>query len=147
MYLTDYPVQVSRSIAESEMGDAGHVKNTYFVRYFECARIQYLQRIGLNVLMTKTGIGVIVAQTICKYLKPLVYPDHITVGAKVKSTGKSSFVLEYSIVSVKNGLSATGEEVIVIYDYNNAKKTYLPLVIKEEIERIERKPRLDSEIS
>ena len=136
MDLTDFPVQVKMPIAEGEMGSAGHVKNIYYVRYFECARNQYVKMLGLNDLQSKTGIGTILAQTICKYLKPLAYPDQIIVGAKVKSMGKSSFVMEYIIVSERIGVSATGEEVIVIYDYNNSKKAELPLAIKAAIEKI-----------
>ncbi len=141
MDLTDFHVQVKIPIAEGEMAASGHVKNIHYVRYFEFARNQYLQVIGLNDLMSKTGIGTILAQTICKYLKPLAYPDQIIVGAKVKSMGKSSIIMEYIIVSEKMGVSATGEEVIVIYDYNNSKKTELPLALKEGIEKI------DSELS
>lgn len=138
MNLEDFPVQVKITITEGEMGTFGHVKNIYYVRYFECARNQYLQMVGLNKMQFKTGIGTILAQTICKYLKPLAYPDQIIVGAKVKSMSKSSFVMEYIIVSEKIGVSATGEEVIVVYDYNNSKKTELPLVIKDTIEKIDR---------
>ncbi len=137
MDLTDFPIQVKIPIAEAEMGNAGHVKNIYYVRYFECARNQYVQMIGLNDPKSETGIGTILPQTLCKYLKPLAYPDQIIVGAKVKSIGKSSFVMEYIIVSEKIGVSATGEEVIVIYDYKNSKKTELSLAIKEVIETIE----------
>lgn len=138
MDLTDFPVQVKIPITEGEMGISGHIKNIYYIRYFECAREQYLHMIGLVDLKSKTGIGTILAQSVCKYLKPLAYPDQITVGAKVKSIGKSSFVLEYIIVSEKTGVSASGEEVIVIYDYNNSKKAELPLGIKEAIEKIDR---------
>jgi acyl-CoA thioester hydrolase len=138
MDITDFPVQVNILLSEGEMGTASHIKNIYYVRYFEYARIKYLQMIGLNDLKSNTGIGIILAQTVCKYLKPLAYPDKIIVGAKVKSIGKSSFVMEYLIVSEKIGVSASGEEVIVIYDYNNSKKAELPSVIKEAIEKIER---------
>lgn len=137
MDLMNFPVQVKIPILEGEMAVSGHVKNIYYVRYFESAREQYLHLIGLHDMQKKTGIGVLVAQTICKYLKPLAYPDQIIVGAKIKSMGKSSFVMEYIIVSEKAGVSATGEEVIVIYDYNNLKKGELPLVIKEAIKKIE----------
>ena len=138
MDLTDFPAQVEMPISEDEMGDSGHVKNIYYVRYFERARLQYLQMLGHNDMKSKTGIGIILAQTICKYLKPLAYPDQIIVGAKVKSMGTSSFVMEYIIVSEKLGVAAIGEEVIVIYDYNNSKKTEIPLVIKAAIEKIEK---------
>ena len=138
MDLKDFSIQVKIPISESEMGSFDHVKNIYYVQYFECARNQYVQMIGLDDLLSKTRIGTILAQTVCKYLKPLAYPDQIIVGAKVKSMGKSSFVLEYIIVSEKLGVAATGEEVIVIFDYNNSKKTELPLVIKEAINKIEK---------
>ena len=137
MDLKDFPVQVKIPLSEGEMGASGHVKNIYYVRYFEYARTQYLCMIGLNDLQSKTGIGSILAQTVCQYLKPLAYPDQIIVGAKVRSIGKSSFVMEYLIVSEKNGVSASGEEVIVIYDYNNSTKAELPLGIKEAIEKID----------
>lgn len=136
MDLTSFPVRVKLLITEAEMGISGHIKNIYYVRYFECVREQYLHMIGIKDLMSRTGIGTILAQSVCNYLKPLAYPDQITVGAKVKSIGKSSFVLEYIIVSEKIGVSASGEEVIVIYDYNNSKKTELPLGIKEAIEKV-----------
>jgi len=136
--LSEFPVQVTLPIASEEMGGYSHVKNIFYVRYFESARIQYLQQIGLDTLKAETGIGEIVAQTLCQYLKPLAYPDQIIVGAKVKSISTSSFVMEYLIVSEKNGVSASGEEVIVMYDYNNLTKTELPLVTKEAIEKLER---------
>lgn len=139
MDLTGFPVQVKIPITEGEMGTSGHVKNIYYIRYFECAREQYLHKIGLYDLKSNSDIGTILAQSVCKYLKPLAYPDQITVGAKVKSIGKSSFVLEYLIVSEKIGVSASGEEVVVIYDYNSSKKTELPLGIKEAIEKFDKK--------
>lgn len=138
MDLKDFPVQVKTHIAWGEMDAYGHINNIYYLRYFESARIQYFQEIGLNDLKSKTGIGPILAQTTCKYLKPLTYPDQIIVGAKVKSMGKSSFVMEYLIVSEKSGVAASGEGVIVIYDYNNSKKAELPLTTREAIEMIEK---------
>lgn len=138
MDLKDFPVQVKIPIAWGEMDSYGHVNNIYYLRYFEGSRIQYFQDIGINELKSQTGIGPILAQTTCKYLKPLSYPDQITVGAKVKSMGKSSFVMEYIIVSDKMGVVAAGEGVIVIYDYNASVKADIPMVIKESIARIEK---------
>ncbi len=137
--LTDFPVHVKIPLAWGEMDAFGHINNIYYLRYFESARIQYFQEIGMNDLKSETGIGPILAQTICKYLKPLTYPDQIIVGARVKSIGQSSFVMEYIIVSEKMGVSAAGEGVIVVYDYHHSKKAELPLLTKEAIEKIENK--------
>ena len=137
--LSDFPVQVKIPIAWGEMDSYGHINNIYYLRYFEIARIHYFEEIGLNDLKSKTRIGPILAQTTCKYLKPLTYPDQITIGAKVISKGKSSFVMEHIIVSEKVGVVATGEGVIVIYDYNNSEKAELPSAIKQAIDQLEMK--------
>lgn len=136
--LRDYPVQVKIPIAWGEMDAYGHINNIYYLRYFEIARIQYFHEIGLSEMKIKTGIGPILAQTTCKYLKPLTYPDQITIGAKIKSKGKSSFVMEHVIVSEKMGVAAIGEGVIVIYDYNKSEKAELPVIIRESIDQIEK---------
>jgi len=136
--LADFPVQVKISIAWGEMDAYGHINNIYYLRYFETARIQYLLENGLFDLKVETGLGPILAQTTCKFHKPLSYPDQIVVGAKVKSIGKSSFVMEYIIVSEKVGVAASGEAVIVIYDYNTFQKAELPLVIRTAIEETEK---------
>jgi acyl-CoA thioester hydrolase len=136
--LTDFPVQVKISVAWGEMDTYGHINNIYYLRYFETARIQYFLENGLINLKSETGLGPILAQTTCKYHKPLTYPDQIVVGAKVKSMSKSSFVMEYLIVSEKVGVAASGEGVIVMYNYNTSQKAELPLVTKASIEETEK---------
>ena len=136
--LADFPVQVKISVAWGEMDAYGHINNIYYLRYFETARIQYFIENGLDELKSETGIGPILAQTTCKYHKPLKYPDQLVVGAKVKSMSKSSFVMEYLIVSEKVGVAASGEGVMVMYDYNTSQKAELPLVIKAAIEETEK---------
>lgn len=136
--LIDFPVQVKISLAWGEMDSYGHVNNIYYLRYFETARIQYFIETGLIDLKSETGLGPILAQSTCKYHKPLTYPDQIVVGAKVKSMSKSSFVMEHLIVSEKLGVVASGEGVIVMYDYNTSQKAELPLAIKVAIEKTEK---------
>ena len=136
--LKDFPVQVKISLAWGEMDSYGHINNIYYLRYFETARIQYFQETGLIDSKAKTGLGPILAQTTCKYHKPLTYPDQIVVGSKVKSMSKSSFVMEHLIVSEKLGVVASGEGVIVMYDYNTSQKAELPLDIRAAIEKIEK---------
>ncbi|MHB8076107.1 acyl-CoA thioesterase [Desulfosporosinus fructosivorans] len=136
--LTDFPVQVKISVAWGDMDANGHINNIFYLRYFETARIQYFREIGLIDLKAQTGVGAIIAQTTCKYHKPIKFPDQIVVGTKVKSMGKSSFVMEYLIVSEKLGVVASGEAVTVMYNYNISQKVELPSFIKAAIEKIEK---------
>ena len=143
--LNEFPIHVKIPIAWGEMDAFGHVNNIYYLRYFEAARIEYFQKIGIFEMKYKRGIGPVLAQSTCKYHRPLTYPDQLVIGAKIKSMSKSSFVMEYIIVSEKLGVAATGEGVIVIFDYNNSKKAELPLATKEAIEMIEKeKPAINA---
>ena len=89
--------------------------------------------------MKEDNIGPILAHTSCKFLKPISYPDSITIGARVKSTGNTSFVMEYSIKSNKNGLSATGDAVMVIIDYKTCKKVSIPDNLLQSIRKLEKR--------
>ncbi|MDQ7093664.1 thioesterase family protein [Desulfosporosinus sp. PR] len=135
--LADFPVQVTIPIAWGEMDSFGHLNNVYYIRYFETARIQYFREIGLLDLKLETNLGPILAQTICKYHKPLQFPDEVRVGAKIKSMSKSSFVMEHLIVSETAGVAASGEGVIVMYDYHASRKAEIPSVLRKRIEEFE----------
>ena len=121
--LKDYPIQVRIPVAWGEMDSFKHVNNIYYFRYFETTRIHFFEEIGLLQHLKEKGVGPILAETSCRFIKPMFYPDTITVGARIESIGKTSFIMEYVAVSDRDGLAATGEARMVIYDYNNSKKT------------------------
>jgi acyl-CoA thioester hydrolase len=135
--INDYPVRVEIPVVWGEMDSFGHVNNVYFFRYFETARIKYFESINVLQIMKETNLGPILAETRCRYLKPVYYPDNLTVGVRIKSTGKTSAVMEYLIVAEKAGVVATGSSVIVMIDYNTSEKCEIPGEIREMINRIE----------
>lgn len=137
--LEEFPVQVRFPVAYGEMGIMNHVNNVNFFRYFENARVKYFDEIGLWKMREKAGIGTLLAETKCKFLKPLAYPDNLVVGAKVTSIGVTSFVMEYLVVSEKAGVAASGEGALVMYDYNKSQKINVPEEIKAAIEKLEKK--------
>jgi acyl-CoA thioester hydrolase len=88
--------------------------------------------------MKETGIGPILAETSCTFKKPIFYPDTLTVGSGIRSIGKGSFIMDYSVFSEKAGISASGEARIVMYDYNKARKTDIPPHLKSTLENYKR---------
>jgi acyl-CoA thioester hydrolase len=79
--LEDLPVTVIIPVAWGEMDFFRHVNNTVFFRYFESARIVYLDRIGFHEALAESGIGPILASTHARFRKPITYPDTVHVGA------------------------------------------------------------------
>lgn len=131
--LQGFPIQVKIPVAWGEMDSFGHVNNIYYLRYFETARIRFFEEIGLLQYLKERGIGPILAETSCRFRRPVFYPDTLTVGARIKSIGKTSFIMEFSVISDASGLAASGEARMVIYDYKASKKTDIPDHIKEKL--------------
>ena len=135
--LETYPVKIQLQVAWGEMDAFGHVNNTVYFRYFESARIKYFDELPLKGLQKEANVGPILAQTACQFKKALTYPDTIWVGVKVVSMGNSSFVMEHKIVSEKIGEAATGQGVVVMFNYKTGQKAAISDEMRTAIEAFE----------
>ncbi len=137
--ITKYPVIIEIPIAWGDMDAFQHVNNIIYFKYFESARIAYFEKINFLNVMNTTGIGPILASTQCKYRIPLAYPDRISVGARVDTMGNESFTMKYSVVShAHKKAAASGEAMIVTFNYKNNFKTQVPDEIKRSIIELEK---------
>ena len=68
-----------------------HVNNTLYFRYFEEARMQLFQRVGITLPSSKVGI---LAHTSCDFIKPLMYPATIVVTQILAKVGRSSMTID-----------------------------------------------------
>ncbi len=133
-----FPVTMPQIVRWGDMDAFGHVNNTVFFRYFESARIAYFDRIGWWEVQQKTGIGPILADTSCRFRRPLTYPDTLQVGTSVRDLGKDRFQMDYVIWSEKlQTVAAEGTSLIVSYHYGEHHKAPLPTELREAIERLE----------
>jgi acyl-CoA thioester hydrolase len=136
--LADYPVIYETNVVWGEMDAFQHVNNVAYFRYFESARIHYFERTELMQVMQDTGIGPIVHSQSCRYRFPLTYPDRIRVGVRVPSLGEDRFTMQYRLVSNRHQVvAATGEVLVVVFDYRRNQKTPIPGVIRDAIVGIE----------
>lgn len=140
--LRDFAVTVELPVLWGHMDAFQHVNNTIFFRYFESARIEYGDRIGMYEFIEKEGIGPILAATNCTFLKPLRYPDTLQVGCRTTRISESEMDQEYVIYSQRlSKLAATGSGKIVAYDYNRLKKAHFPEPMIARILELERELR------
>jgi acyl-CoA thioester hydrolase len=136
--LASYPVIIQIPVAWGEMDAFGHVNNIVYFRYFESARIAYLERIRGIEHMKETGIGPILASTHCRFRAPLTYPDTVSVGTRIHSIEGDRFTMDYCVVSHNlEKVAAEGDGLVVIFDYAQNKKTALPDVLRQRIEEVE----------
>ena len=131
--LKDFPVIVKIPVAWGDMDAFGHINNIRYFKYFETARIRYFEVVNLADIMNQSSIGPILASTSAKFIKPVVYPDTISIGTRINSLEENKFSMDHLIESEKVGVAAIGEAVIVIIDYQNSQKAPLPLIVKKKI--------------
>jgi acyl-CoA thioester hydrolase len=134
-----YPVSVTIPVAWGEMDAFQHVNNVVFARWMETARMTYLERIGFDRQTSEGGTGPILARTVLDYRLPVTYPDRVRVDATVTRIGKSSFTMGLRIFSeAQQAVAASGEQVMVVYDYAAGKTAPVDDALRAAIARLER---------
>ncbi|WP_439631481.1 acyl-CoA thioesterase [Gemmata sp.] len=136
--LARFPVVVEQDVAWGEMDAYDHVNNVVYFRYFENARIVYLDRVGWMALKVATGLGPIIASTSARYRKPVRYPDHLFVGVRATDVQTDRLTFEYRLVSATcNAVAAEGQALVVSYDYTAGAKAPIPEPIRRAISELE----------
>ena len=90
--------------------------------------------------MKDLKIGPILAETQCKFIRPLSYPDRITIGAIIDEIQEDRFLMNYAVSSKSNDdkLAAVGNGLVVYYDYGKNKKAKIPDEVLKEIHLIQK---------
>ncbi|MBY6540203.1 acyl-CoA thioesterase [Rhodococcus sp. BP-349] len=116
----------------------GHVNNVTYYSYFDTAVNGWLmQSTGLDI-RTLPAIGV-VAETSCRFLSQLSFPDDLQVGIAVERLGNTSIVYALSIFRVDGDdltPAAAGRFVHVYVDAETRRPTPVPAEIRAVVEAL-----------
>jgi acyl-CoA thioester hydrolase len=136
--LAAFPIVVEQDVVWGDMDSYAHVNNVVYFRYFESARIAYFERIGWMKSKDELGLGPIAASTQARFRKPLSYPDHIWIGARLQEMKEDRLTIEHKIVSAKwNAVATEGNVVVVSFDYRSGSKVPIPDAIRAAILELE----------
>jgi len=139
--LAGYPVVIDWPVQWGDQDAFGHVNNTVYFRWFETARIAYLDRLGMAERGSGETLGPILAAIDCNYRRQIKYPDQVAIGTRVVRVGRSSMLLEQIIWSqAQQAVAADGQSTVVAFDYALNKPRPVPDKIRAEIAAIEGKP-------
>jgi acyl-CoA thioester hydrolase len=124
--LTAFPTVIHLPVQWGDMDSYQHVNNIIYFRWFESARIAYLEQIGLKAMYHGAGIGPILAAIGCNYRRQLTYPDTVAVE------------MEHVLFSTaQQVVVADGKSTIVTFDYKSQKPIPVPDEIRAAIAKIE----------
>lgn len=137
--LEEFPVVVDVVVRWADQDALGHVNHTRYLRYFEIARIAYLERLGMDPPGPAwQEFGIIIASLTCRFLAPITYPDTLSVGAGIVSMSADRCTIEHLAVSKKlDKPAARGTAVLVAYDYAAGRRRPIPPGFVQKIVALE----------
>ena len=119
----------------SDMDALGHVNNAMYFTYMEQARIAWFQQLNLGNINIQATEGPILANASCTFLKPILYPNEVTVSITVNTPGRTSVHTHYHIgVAGQPDDYAHGEATIVWMNYLKQQPTPIPPALRTQLE-------------
>ncbi len=92
----------------------GHVNNVTYYSYFDTAVNQHLIEQGALDIARSDAIGV-VAETMCRFFKPVAFPDRLEAGLRLGRLGKSSVRYEIGIFKAGADEAAAAGHFVHVY--------------------------------
>jgi len=114
----------------------GHVNNVVYYSYFDTVVNQYLVEAGGLDIHNGPVIGLVV-ETLCRYFRPLAFPDRVEAGLRVERLGRSS--VRYTVGIFRNSEDeavAAGYFIHVYVDRASRRPAALPEAMRAALQRI-----------
>ncbi len=136
-----YRVQTKVQVRFADVDLMGHVNNAHYFTYFEQGRLEYFKNFPELDFRSQQGVpetSVILASISCDFKSPAFLDEILIVKLRTREIKRSSFVMEYEMAEEKTGrLVATGESVLVFFDYVQSKSLAIPDEVRKKFEDIE----------
>ena len=123
-----------------DLDPQGHLNNSKYLTFFETGRINYFTHLGLFTPgQSFMDINVIMAEARVTFLAAVQFGTPIKVGVRTSKMGNKSMTVDQNIVHAETGeVLASGEVILVAYDYHAQKSVPIPDVMREKISEFER---------
>ena len=136
----DFPVHRRLQTRWSDNDHYGHVNNVVYYTFFDTAVNGWLMEASGTDVRALPAIGV-VAETSCRFLRELSFPDDVTVGIRLEHRGRSSVGYELALFKAEpDGLSAdayaVGRFVHVYVDIDTRKPVDIPEPISHALKAL-----------
>jgi acyl-CoA thioester hydrolase len=114
----------------------GHINNVVYYSWIDTAVNRFLIARGLLDLSGSSVVGV-VAETGCRYLSQIAYPDDVTIGLRAAKLGRSSVRYAAGVFRADDDqASAEGHFVHVYVDRATMRPVPIPDFIRAELQTI-----------
>jgi acyl-CoA thioester hydrolase len=132
MFITETQLRV-RYAETDQMGVVYH--SNYFP-WFETARAESIRQLGFTYAdMEKMGIIMPVIEVQCRYLRPAVYDDLLTIKVILKELPVHHKIeFNHEVLNEKNELLATGKIILYFIEAKTMKRTTMPEELLQKLQ-------------
>ncbi|MBL8265679.1 acyl-CoA thioesterase [Steroidobacter sp.] len=132
----DFKVLRSMPTRWNDNDHYGHVNNVVYYSYFDSAVNGYLiEATGVDT-RELPAIG-LVAETGCRYLKELSFPDRLEIGLRLEKLGTSSVIYQLAVFrSGDDEPAAIGRFVHVYVDREHRRPVNIPDVVRTALAKL-----------
>jgi len=117
----------------------GHVNNVAYYSYFDTAVNGYLMEATQTDTRELNAIG-IVAESGCRFLKQVSFPDPLQVGLRLEKLGNSSVIYQLAVFRGEDDEpAAVGRFVHVYVDATTRRPVPVPIAIRTALARLSAK--------
>ena len=110
-----------------ETDQMGYVYYGNYAEFYEVARVEMLHTLGTSYkLMEASGVMMPVAELHCKYLKPALYDEIITIKVILDEMPRAGMRFKYMLYNEANELINTGETLLVFVKMDTNKICFIP---------------------
>jgi acyl-CoA thioester hydrolase len=129
-----WPYTHTERVRFGDLDAMKHLNNVVFLRYFETARINYLNELmeSHDPVNRADGFGFIFARCQIDYRSPAHFDEEVAIRVRPTEIGTKSLKLEFEM-AVGERLIAEGHGILVGYDYESGETVPLPDALKKRL--------------
>ena len=123
-----FTTETQLRVRYAETDQMGVVYHSNYFPYFETARAESIRQLGFTYAdMEKMGIIMPVIEVQCRYLRPALYDDLLTIKVILKELPVHHKIeFHHEVFNEKNELLATGKIILYFMESKSMKRTTMP---------------------
>lgn len=132
MYVHETKIRVRYS----ETDQMGYVYNGNYAQYYEIGRTEMMRSLGMTYsAMEHSGVMLPLLDLKCKFIKPALYDQEITIKTMVKDLPGVRMVFDYELSNENEELINIGSTTLVFFDMEKKKPCLPPAYFMERIKQ------------
>jgi acyl-CoA thioester hydrolase len=117
-----------------ETDQMGYMYYGNYAEFYEVGRVEMLRSLGLTYSgMEESGIMMPVLELNCKYLKPALYDEEITIKVIMNEMPRIKIHFKYELYNEKQELINTGETLLVFINMKTNRPCLAPQEFRDKL--------------